>query len=634
MTFRRMLPILFMAALVCGLSAAQEKPPQIPMQDFFKNPEKVRFRLSPDGAYIAFMQPWQKRLNVHVQKIGEDKVTRVTNATERSVSGFFWGNNDRLVYTQDKGGDENFRAYAVSRDGSNPKDLTPFDNIKVNLIDRLRDNEKEILIGLNKRDPRIHDAYRLNIETGKLTLAAENPGNIQAWHVDNRGVIRLAEAIDGVNTSLLYRENESESFRTIRHMTFKDTFSPLFFDFDNQNFFVSSNFGRDKAAIVKFDPKTGKELSVIYEHSEVDVTNLLRSHHRQKIVGVVYETWKTVLEFFEESDQRIYADLEKKLPGYEIVRSGASDDESKMLVRSYSDRTRGAFYLYEPASGKLTKLADVSPWLNENHLAEMKPIQYKSRDGLTIHGYLTLPVGKTAKNLPVVVNPHGGPWARDSWGFNPEVQFLANRGYAVFQMNFRGSTGFGKSFWTKSFKQWGRTMQDDITDGVHWLIEEGIADPKRVAIYGGSYGGYATLAGLTLTPDLYVCGVDYVGVSNIFTWIEAFPPYWKPYLEMVYEMVGHPEKDKELLRSVSPVFNVDKIKAPLLIAQGANDPRVKKEESDQMVAALKKRGVEVPYLVKENEGHGFRNEENRFEFYGAMETFLAKHLGAPPASTN
>lgn len=256
----------------------------------------------------------------------------------------------------------------------------------------------------------------------------------------------------------------------------------------------------------------------------------------------------------------------------------------------------------------------------------MKPVKYTSRDGLVIHGYLTLPKGVAAKNLPVVVNPHGGPWYRDSWRFNPEVQLLANRGYAVFQPNFRGSTGYGRKFWEASFKQWGRAMQDDVTDGVRWLVKEGIADPKRVAIYGGSYGGYTTLAGIAFTPDLYAAAVDYVGVSSIFSWMKAFPPYWKPYLEMVYEMVGDPEKDAELLRSVSPLFHVERIKTPLLVAQGARDPRVPKAESDQFVDAMRKRGVEVEYIVKDNEGHGFNNEENRFEFYEAMERFLAKHL--------
>jgi dipeptidyl aminopeptidase/acylaminoacyl peptidase len=331
--------------------------------------------------------------------------------------------------------------------------------------------------------------------------------------------------------------------------------------------------------------------------------------------------------------------LEKLLPGYDVAVVSMSRDEKKVLAVTYSDKFLGAYYAYDVPSGKLTKLADISPWLHEENMAEMKPIQYTSRDGLTIRGYLTLPKGKEPKNLPVVVNPHGGPWYRDRWGFNPEVQFLANRGYAVLQVNFRGSTGYGKAFWEASFKQWGKTMQDDITDGAQWLIQQGIADPKRIAIYGGSYGGYATLAGLTFTPDLYACGVDYVGVSNLFTFMKTFPTYWEPVRKMIYEMIGDPETDKDLLTAESPIFHADQIKVPLLIAQGANDPRVNKDESDQMVEALKKRGIDVPYMVKENEGHGFLLQENRFDFYRAMEKFLGQYLGgrveavAVPAAT-
>ena len=303
-----------------------------------------------------------------------------------------------------------------------------------------------------------------------------------------------------------------------------------------------------------------------------------------------------------------------------------NEDEDLFVVRAVNDRTRPVFYLYDVKSGDLTKLADSAPWLKADDLAEVKPIEYKSRDDLTIHGYLTLPKGRVPKNLPVVVNPHGGPWARDQWGFDPETQFLANRGFAVLQMNFRGSTGYGRKFWEASFKQWGQTMQNDITDGVNWLIDQGIADPKRVAIYGGSYGGYAVLAGITKNPDLYAAAVDYVGVSNLFTFMNTIPPYWKPMLDMFHEMVGDPEKDKQLLRENSPVLNADKIKTPLFVAQGAKDPRVNINESNQIVDALKKRGVDVEYMVKENEGHGFHNEENRFAFYEAMEKFLEKHL--------
>jgi dipeptidyl aminopeptidase/acylaminoacyl peptidase len=303
----------------------------------------------------------------------------------------------------------------------------------------------------------------------------------------------------------------------------------------------------------------------------------------------------------------------------------ANRDENVFVVAAWSDRTQGVRYLYDTASKNLTKLAEIAPWLREGDLAEMQPITYQARDGLTIHGYLTLPRG-AGKNLPLIVNPHGGPWARDAWGYNPEIQFLANRGYAVLQMNFRGSTGYGRAFWEASFKQWGKTMQDDVTDGVRYAIAQGIADPKHICIYGASYGGYSALAGLAFTPELYACGVDFVGVSNLFTFLTTIPPYWKPMLDMFYEMVGNPDTDKELLAAASPAMHADNIRAPLLIAQGAQDPRVNINESDQMVAALQKHGIPVEYLVKDNEGHGFANEENRFEFYELMEAFLKKHL--------
>ena len=296
------------------------------------------------------------------------------------------------------------------------------------------------------------------------------------------------------------------------------------------------------------------------------------------------------------------------------------------MIRTYSDRSLGSYYLFDQNKMQIEKIADFSPWINEEEMAPMQPIKYQSRDGLTINGYLTLPLGKEAKNLPVIINPHGGPWVRDTWGYNPEIQLMANNGYAVLQMNYRGSTGYGRDFWEKSFKQWGRTMQDDITDGVQWLIDEGIADPKRVAIYGGSYGGYATLAGVTFTPDLYACAIDYVGVSNLFTFMTTIPPYWAPFLKMMYEMVGHPEKDKEQMAAASPVYHIDKIKAPLFVIQGANDPRVNIDESDQIVKALRAQGVDVLYMVKYDEGHGFHNEENRFEVYKAMLGFLNKYL--------
>lgn len=618
----------FLLVFLAVSCAPKEKMPRIiPMEDFFKNPEKTGFALSPSGEHFAFLQPWKSRLNVHVQKAGEETAVRITDATERDITGYFWASNTRIAYVQDKGGDENFRLYAVNIDGSGAKDLTPFEKVQVGLIDDLKDDDDHVLIQMNKRDARFMDAYRINVVTGEMEMIAENPGNIVGWQTDHAGKLRVATASDGVNMSLLYRDDEKGPFETLATMSFKDTLAPLFFTFDNKNLYVSSNLGRDKQAIYEYDVKTKELTTLIYEHPDVDVDTLLRSDKRKIITGVAYFIDKRGYHFLDETRKKIQEDLEARLPGKEVALAGMNREETKTLVRTYSDRSLGSYYVYDLETLDLKKIADVSPWINEAELAEMKPISFTSRDGLTIHGYLTLPLGKKAENLPAVVNPHGGPWARDYWTYNPEVQFLANRGYGVLQVNFRTSTGYGKKFWQAGFKEWGLKIQDDISDGVKWLIAEGIADPKRVGIYGGSFGGYATLAGLAFTPELYACGVDYVGVANLFTFIKTIPPYWEPLRQMFYEMLGDPEKDKELYEKVSPFFHAGNIRVPVLVAQGANDPRVNKNESDQIVEALKAKGIEVEYMVKDNEGHGFQNEENRFDFYRAMERFLGKHLG-------
>jgi len=601
--------------------------PLIPMEDFFRNPEKSSFQISPNGEHIAYMKPWKTRMNVHVVNVKSNNETRLTSSEERGVYGFGWLGNDRIGYVKDDGGNENMHFYAVNIDGSNEIDLTPYDNVQARIIDDLEDDPNHVIIGLNKRNPQIHDPFRVNINTGESEMIAENPGNISSWVTDHDGRLRMATTSDGVNTSLLYRDTEKDDFKPILTTDFKVNVSPLFFTFDNKNVYVASNRDRDKTAIYEFDISKAKEQELIFEHDEVDVSGLMYSKKRKVLTGVNFTVSKGDKVFFDDWRRDIQNKLESQLPGYEVGITSFSKDETKAVVVSYSDKSRGTYYYYDVENDKLTELAKISPWLEEEHMAEMKPVKYKSRDGFNIHGYLTLPVGSDGKNLPVVVNPHGGPWARDTWGYRSEIQFLANRGFAVFQMNFRGSTGYGREFWEISFKQWGKSMQDDITDGVNWLIDEGIADPERIAIYGASYGGYATLAGLAFTPDLYACGVDYVGVSSLFTFMESMPPYWELYRSMMYEMVGHPEKDKELLASSSPLLHVDKIKVPLFIAQGANDPRVVKSESDQIVEALKSEGIEVPYMVKEDEGHGFYNQENQFDFYREMEKFLKKHIG-------
>jgi dipeptidyl aminopeptidase/acylaminoacyl peptidase len=607
------------------MNAPERVTPHIPLRDFFRNPLETDHRVSPDGAYISYLAPYESRLNVTVKRLDDGTTTRVTGETARNVHGYFW-KGDRILYAKDFGGDENFHLVSVDLHGQDLKDLTPGDKVQAQVVDALLDDDAHIIIAHNRRDPEVFDVFRTNVITGEEILIARNPGNITGWKTDHDGRLRVAIATDGVNRTLLYRERESDEFRGVLTTGFKETLEPELFTFDNKKLYALSNRGRDKTAIVIFDPATASEEEMLFEHPDVDVSSVTYSRKRKVLTAITYDTWKTQYRFLDAQTEEMFETLRSRLPGYEVAVKSRNRNEDKFIVVAYSDRMPGKTYLFDRAVGTLTFICDKAPWIPEGGLAEMRAVQYASRDGLTIHGYLTLPVGRAAKGLPVVVNPHGGPWHRDTWSYNPEVQFLANRGYAVFQMNFRGSTGYGRDFWQASFRQWGKAMQDDITDGVQWLIDQGIADPKRVAIYGGSYGGYATLAGVTFTPSLYAAAIDYVGVSNLFTFINTIPPYWKPYLDMLYEMVGHPEGDKTQLEATSPALHADKIQTPLLIAQGANDPRVNKAESDQMVEALRKRGVEVEYLVKDNEGHGFSNEENRFDFYSALERFLARHL--------
>ncbi|HET7732914.1 MAG TPA: S9 family peptidase, partial [Paludibacter sp.] len=541
---------------------------------------------------------------------------------------YFWKGN-RIVYLQDVGGDENYQLFSVTVAGTGLKALTPFPGYRTGVLDVLHfipGKEKEMLIAINKRDKQYFDPYLINIETGKLTLMYENKQNYDSWYTDNNGVIRMATKTDGVNVTYMYRNTEKDDFAPLLTTSFRETFNPQAFDSANKNIYVMSNIGRDKIALVEFDPMGNKEVKQLYAQPDYDLIGAYYDKKKKMLANVWWTGEKSEDFYFDKQRDQIIKRLQKQLPGYKIYFASTDDEMKQGIMVVYSDRLRNKYYVCNFTTGEAKEIANPYPWLNEKDMAFMKPISYTSRDGLVIHGYLTLPKGVVAKNLPVVVNPHGGPWYRDGWGFNPEIQFLANRGYAVLQMNFRGSTGYGKKFWESSFKQWGKKMQDDVTDGVEYLKKQGIADPKRIAIYGGSYGGYATLAGVAFTPDLYTCAVDYVGVANLFTFMKTIPPYWKPYLDQFHEMVGDPVKDSLLFVEASPVLHADKIKVPMLVAQGANDPRVNKAESDQMVAALKSRGIEVEYLVKNNEGHGFLNQNNRYDFYGAMEKFLNKHM--------
>lgn len=613
-------------------AAIADTAKQLPIEDFFRQPEKADYQISPDGTMFSWLQPWEegeRRLNVMVAPVdGSKEPKRLTSVTTRDIAGYTWVSNDYMIYMSDTGGDENFHIWLVDvKNGTEPVDVTPYKGVRAMLFDVLKHDPDNILVMMNKENPEVFDVYKLNLKTKELTLEAKNPGNVTNWVTDHKGNVRIAVITDGVNEKMLYRDDNKSEFKPLLESTFKDTNAVAGFTYDNKKIYLISNVDRDKAALYELDPHSGKK-DLIYENPDWDISNAIFSDVKEKMTGVSWYAEKRYYHFFDEDRAKMQEKLTSFKPGYEVSVVDASLDETKFIVGYYSDKLPGVYYFYDKNDpDNIRELANLYPWIDPDNMATVKPITYKSRDGLTIHGYLTLPKGmEDAKNLPLVVNPHGGPEARDTWGFNPEAQMLANRGVAVFQPNYRISTGYGKEFWMKGFKQWGQAQQDDITDGVKWLIEQGIADPKRIAIYGASYGGYATLMGLIKTPDLYACGVDYVGVSDITTLLASVPAYWKPMLDQMKETIGDPEKDAAMLKEYSPIFHADKIVAPLFIAQGANDPRVIKAQSDKMVKAMKDRGVEVEYMVKDNEGHGFHNEENRMDFYKAMIKFLSDHL--------
>ena len=645
-------PVPLLAATLTGLIAGcssvvptqtaapapTEPPPVYPLREFFRNIDRGYFRLSDDGRWLGFMQPAAgeggpvRRMNVFVQRLEGSKpveeARQVTRESARDIPVYFWKGSDTLLYTKDFGGDENFHVVAADIHSGRITDLTPHAGARASIVDPLIDDPDHILAQHNKRDKRAFDVYRVNVRTGAETLVAQNPGNYVSWGTDHKARLRIAVASDGVNNTVLHRASEGEPFRPIISTDFRTQVQPLFFDSDDKRIYADSNRGRDRSALVLLDPTQPDHERVVHEHPKVDLGTAAYSRERKVLTEATYIVDKPQRHLFDPTMKQVYERIERHLPGYWITIQSHTKKEDKFIVAASNDRTPGSRHIYDARADTLTKLADINPSLPETRMASMTPVTYRARDGLEIPAYLTLPAGRPAKNLACIVHPHGGPWARDSWVFNPEVQFLANRGYCVLQMNFRGSTGYGRKFWEASFGQWGLKMQDDVTDGAHWLASQGIADPKRIGIYGGSYGGYATLAGVVYTPELYAAAVDFVGVSNLFTFMNTIPPYWEPFRQQMYAMVGHPERDKDRLAATSPALHADRIRTPLLIAQGAKDPRVNKAESDQVVEALKKRGVEVQYMVKDNEGHGFANEENRFEFYEAMERFLGRHIGS------
>lgn len=600
---------------------------KIPVISFFKTPEKSLFHISPDGKYISYLKNYQQKLNIYVQCIEDGKESRVTSFTDYPVKDYFWSLNNELVFNKDLIDLNQYQLFAVNMQDRKLKKLLSLAKVRFRLISRNHNNKDWINIAMNKRDSAIFDVYKLNTQTGELKPYIKNPGNITEWYPASEGNIQLAKASDGVNEKILFRQDDAHEFKTIISNNFRNTVTPIAFTKTGGTlFYALSNLNRDKIALVEIDAATGKEVKVLYEQKMADITEVNYSRNKHRLDIVNWEEAKPEKFLMNEDMKLIYSDLSKLLPGHEIRITDRDTSENKLLINTYTDRSPGSMYLYDVNSKKLSKLTDFNPAIKPEELCAMKPVFYKASDGLLIHGYLTLPQTQKQTDLPVIMMPHNGPWSRNSWGYNAEVQFLANRGYAVFQVNYRGSTGYGKAFKSAGFKEVGGKIQQDITDGIKWLIANKIANPKQVAIYGGGFGGFSALHGISFNPGLYQCAVVQYGLINFFTYIKDVPPFLKPYLSMTYEMVGNPEKDADMLRSISPVFHTDKINAPLLIFQGAKDPRANISELNQFVRDLRNREVNVKYILKENERTYFKNEQNRLDMYAEIESFLESNL--------
>ena len=609
------------------------------IEDYFKKPNQSSFKFSPKGLYLSFQEKDEKNKNhVYVKNTKTNEVTRVIEEGKNLIRGYGWANDNRLIYVKDKGGDENYHLFAVDIDGNNQKELTPYDNVKVDILNNLKDQKDYMIIQMNKDNSQIFEPYRINIKSGEITKLFENkdPSNsISEYNFDKDGNLKAyTQQKNGTEYVLYYRTGEDKPFKKIIQRTWKETFSILAFDYTTENshkVFVISNIKSNTDEIILYDFEKKEVIKKVYSNEIFDVGGVSRSRKRDYEVDYYYYTGeKSVVIPVSTTYKKLHEKFIEKFKNKDFDIVSKTDEEDKFLIYVTSDKLYGIYYLYEAMKDQFKEVFNLMPALDPKEMAEMRPIKFKSRDGLTIYGYLTIPnQSKEGKKVPLIINPHGGPYGpRDNWGFNPETQLFASRGYATLQVNYRGSGGYGKDFFLAGNKQIGRKMLDDLEDGLAYVKTLNLIDENKIAIYGGSYGGLATLGSLVKTPNLYTCGVDYVGVSNLFTFFKAFPPYWKPYLGQVYEQwydENSPE-DQEIMKLVSPALNVDKIIKPLFVVQGANDPRVNIDESDQIVENLRSRGFDIPYMVKYNEGHGFGHEENRIELYKAMMGFFAKHL--------
>jgi dipeptidyl aminopeptidase/acylaminoacyl peptidase len=606
----------------------------IPRQVLFGNPERANPQISPDGTRLAWIAPHDGVLNVWVAPasaadgVDWSAARVVTDDADRGIRMFAWAHDGRhLLYLQDTGGDENWRLHDVDTSNLQRRDLTPYDGVQARIVAMERKFPTEVLVGLNRDNPQLHDVYRLDLVTGELTKEVENPGFID-WAADAQLVVRagIAPQPDG-SIAAMVRDSAEADWRPLLTIPAEDSLTSdlVAFSADGSSLLGVSSVGAETGSLVRISLESGAtEVLAADPQADVSSVRIDPDTREPQIVTLLKDRSEYVV-----LDPSVAGDLTaiRALHPGDPAFTSADDADSTWLIAFTNDSGPVPYFAYDRGTKTGRFLFESRPELSRYELASMEPFSFTARDGLTVHGYATFPPGADRSGLPTVINVHGGPWARDVWGFHPEAQWLANRGYLCVQVNYRGSTGYGKAFVNAGDREWGGRMQDDLTDAVAFVVGQGWADPNQVAIYGGSYGGYAALAGATFTPELFCCAVDIVGPSNLKTLIETIPPYWAPMIAQFHQRVGDPAKDADFLWSRSPLSRVSDIRIPLLIAQGANDPRVKQAESEQIVAALTEAGIDHEYLLFPDEGHGFAKPENRLRFYAAAERFLARHLG-------
>jgi dipeptidyl aminopeptidase/acylaminoacyl peptidase len=622
--------VLAMTSTISSPPVSAQLPLLIPRDTLLGNPERANPHIAPDGKRLAWLAPDEREiLQVWVQTIGQHDARAVTADKTRAIQSYGWTYDSKtILYAQDAAGDENFHLFAVDLDSHNVRDLTPWQGVRAEFVAANPKFPERILVALNLRDRKLMDVYRIDLRTGAVELDTENPGDIAGWLADDNMIVRAATVTtaDG-GTEIRIRDGAANPWRTLMKASMEDNLAALDFTKDGQSIFFSTSVGTDTARLVRHEIASGKETDIA-RSDDADLSDAMIHPTRHVVQASAFDPGRKHWTVIDPSIQGDFDALAKVTDGdFNVVDRDLADQT--WLISFDSDRAPARYYSWDRAAKKATFLFTTQPKLDDAPLAPMMPIEFTARDGMKINGYLTLPVGVPDKNLPLVLFVHGGPWGRDSWGFNPYAQLLANRGYAVLQINFRSSTGFGKKFLHAGDREWGLTMQNDLTDGVKWAVNQGVADPKRVAIFGGSYGGYAALAGAAFTPNLYRCAVDECGPSNLFTLLASLPPYWEVMRSIFFTRVGNPDdpKDKELLTAASPLFSADKIKIPMLVGQGANDPRVKQAEAEQIVEAIAKHRGNAVYVLYTDEGHGFVRPENRLDFTARIEKFLADNLG-------